>query len=118
MGQPVRIYDIAQQLIHMSGREDIEIEITGLRPGEKLHEDLVGVDEHGVHRGHPQISHTESTMLDPENLDRHEWKLRGNMPTTEEIPVVSPPDGSGGPSVVLNKGHEATDDQERRDKSA
>lgn len=90
MGQPVRIYDIARHLIQMSGREDIDIEITGLRHGEKLHEDLVGADELGVHKGHPQISHTESTMLDPDRLNRHEWKVRGNMPTTQEIPVISP----------------------------
>lgn len=88
MGQPVRIYDIAQHLIEMSGREDVRIEITGLRQGEKLHEDLIGEGERGVHRGHPQISHTDSPQLDPNHLDRHEWKVRGNMPVTQELPVV------------------------------
>lgn len=91
MGQPVRIYDVARHLIQMSGRSDIEIEFTGLRKGEKLHEDLVGADELGVHRGHPQISHTESAQLDPNGLDRHEWKVQGNIPVTEELPVVGGP---------------------------
>lgn len=43
MGDPVKILDLAKQLIHLSGLElgkDIEIEITGLRPGEKLYEDI------------------------------------------------------------------------------
>ncbi|MCP3425954.1 polysaccharide biosynthesis protein [Rothia sp. AR01] len=91
MGQPVRIYDIAQHLIRMSGRHDVEIEITGLRPGEKIHEDLIGEGERGTHRGHPQISHTLSPQLDPEHLDRREWKARGGMPPSRELPLIVPP---------------------------
>jgi FlaA1/EpsC-like NDP-sugar epimerase len=45
MGQPVRILDVARQMIAMSGRDDIEIVFTGLREGEKLHEDLFGEAE-------------------------------------------------------------------------
>ena len=92
MGRPVRIYDIAQHLIRMSGRSDVEIEITGLRPGEKIHEDLIGEGERGTHRGHPQISHTPSPQLDPNHLDRREWKARGGMPPSRELPVVAPLD--------------------------
>lgn len=91
MGQPVRIYDIAQHLIRMSGRHDVEIEITGLRPGEKIHEDLIGAGERGTHRGHPQISHTPSPQLDPDHLDRREWKARGGMPPSRELPLIVPP---------------------------
>ena len=40
MGSPVRIYDIAKQMIRLSEREDVRIEIIGLRSGEKLYEDL------------------------------------------------------------------------------
>jgi FlaA1/EpsC-like NDP-sugar epimerase len=50
MGQPVRIYDLAVDLIKLSGlklNEDIEIEIIGLRPGEKLYEELL-MDEEGL----------------------------------------------------------------------
>lgn len=42
MGQPVKILDVARQMIDMSGRTDVEVEFTGLRPGEKLHEELMG----------------------------------------------------------------------------
>jgi O-antigen biosynthesis protein WbqV len=45
MGEPVRILDLARQMIALSGRRDIEIEITGLRPGEKLTESLLDETE-------------------------------------------------------------------------
>jgi O-antigen biosynthesis protein WbqV len=45
MGEPVRILDLARQMIALSGRKDIEIEITGLRPGEKLTEALLDETE-------------------------------------------------------------------------
>jgi O-antigen biosynthesis protein WbqV len=48
MGEPVRIMDLARQMIALSGRSDIEIKITGLRPGEKLTEALVDDSEHTV----------------------------------------------------------------------
>lgn len=52
MGQPVKIYDLARKLIKLSGYEpdvDIKIEITGLRPGEKLYEELL-LDEEGLQK--------------------------------------------------------------------
>lgn len=63
MGEPVRILDLAKNLIRLSGLklgQDIEIEFTGLRPGEKLYEELL-MDEEGmtdtpnklIHIGHP-----------------------------------------------------------------
>ncbi|HBW13318.1 MAG TPA: nucleoside-diphosphate sugar epimerase [Proteiniclasticum sp.] len=48
MGDPVRIYDLAENLIRLSGyepHEDIEIKVTGLRPGEKLYEELLMAEE-------------------------------------------------------------------------
>ena len=52
MGQPVKILDVARQMIEISGRTDIEIVFTGLREGEKLHEELMGEAE-----GHRGTSH-------------------------------------------------------------
>ncbi len=48
MGQPVRILDLAHKMIELSGKvpgDDVPIEIVGIRPGEKLHEELFNVDE-------------------------------------------------------------------------
>ncbi|MGD9961716.1 polysaccharide biosynthesis protein [Nocardioides sp.] len=56
MGQPVKILDVAQQLIEQSGRP-VEIIYTGLRGGEKLHEKLFGVGETDRRPEHPLISH-------------------------------------------------------------
>lgn len=55
MGQPVPIVQLAQQLIDASGK-DVEIVFTGLRPGEKLHEDLFAPGEDSVQTSHPLIS--------------------------------------------------------------
>lgn len=51
MGEPVKIVDLAKNLIKLSGysEEDISIEFTGIRPGEKMYEELLGEDE--VHPG-------------------------------------------------------------------
>ncbi|GAA1160316.1 polysaccharide biosynthesis protein [Microbacterium oxydans] len=75
MGEPVKILDIAQRMIAMSG-EYIEIVYTGLRPGEKLHEELVGEDEVVERPFHPQIQHTSIGSISPEALDLGGWMRR------------------------------------------
>jgi dTDP-glucose 4,6-dehydratase len=75
MGQPVRILDIAHRMIAHSGR-DLDIVFTGLRPGEKLHEELIGEGETDVRPHHPLISHTRIRGMDPSRLDREEWLRR------------------------------------------
>jgi FlaA1/EpsC-like NDP-sugar epimerase len=67
MGEPVRILDVAERMIEMSGR-DIGIVFTGLREGEKLHEDLLGPGERDHRPVHPRISHTPVEPLDPAAL--------------------------------------------------
>lgn len=68
MGEPVKILDIAQRMIAMSGKE-IDIEFTGLRQGEKLHEELVGLGESEVHPFHQMILHAPVPTLDPAELE-------------------------------------------------
>ncbi|MGE4440990.1 MAG: polysaccharide biosynthesis protein [Desulfomicrobium sp.] len=57
MGQPVRIADLARDLIILSGKDPAEIEIrfTGLRPGEKLYEELITAGEGVLETGHDKI---------------------------------------------------------------
>ncbi|WP_323958768.1 NAD-dependent epimerase/dehydratase family protein [Arthrobacter sp. JZ12] len=92
MGEPVKILDVARRMIAMSGK-DIKIEFTGLRKGEKLHEDLVGVDEVDSRPLHPKISHARVAALDPELLDLRDWKAKGGI---EECPQsLEPPAEKG-----------------------
>jgi len=67
MGTPVRIHDVAQQLIQRSGRK-IAIEFTGLRPGEKMHEELLSDYEFGERPKHPLITHVAVSSLSPDAL--------------------------------------------------
>lgn len=58
MGESVKIIDLAKKMIKLSGLElgkDIEIKITGLRPGEKLYEELLASEENTLPTHHPQI---------------------------------------------------------------
>ena len=64
MGKPVRIAEVARQMADLAPTP-VEIVYTNLRPGEKLHEDLFGVNEHDVRPLHPLISHVEVPPLDP-----------------------------------------------------
>lgn len=57
MGEPVRIVDLARDMIRLSGLsdDDVRIEFTGLRPGEKLYEELLADDETTLTTPHPKL---------------------------------------------------------------
>jgi FlaA1/EpsC-like NDP-sugar epimerase len=65
MGDPVRIADVAKLLVAQA-TEDVEIVYTGLRPGEKMHEVLIGHDEHPVPSVHPSINAVAVPPLAPQ----------------------------------------------------
>ena len=80
MGTPVSIYDVAKQLVANSGRP-VEIEIVGLRAGEKVHEELFGEGESDTRPQHPLISHVpvlpvDLRLLVPNPSDARETMLR------------------------------------------
>ena len=68
MGEPVRIVDVARRLVAQSDRP-IDIVFTGLRPGEKLHEVLMGQSEIDERHAHPLISHCRVPALSPLGLE-------------------------------------------------
>ncbi|MET4003399.1 FlaA1/EpsC-like NDP-sugar epimerase [Arthrobacter sp. UYCu511] len=92
MGEPVRIMDVAERMIAMSGR-DIKIKITGLRPSEKLHEQLTGDDEIQNPDGHAKISHTQARPLAPKDLDLGLWLQRCKDEAGPDAPSIDESDG-------------------------
>lgn len=91
MGEPVRIVDLAKRMIRLSGYEmghnshmgeHIEIEFIGLRPGEKLHEELLlGTNVTGT--GHPMIMRAEEEYLPFSQIQRLLAKLRRHCDTMD-----------------------------------
>lgn len=69
MGEPVGIAHVAQRMIEASNRA-VDIVYTGLRPGEKMHEELFGENEVDVRPIHPLISHAAVPPLDAAELER------------------------------------------------
>jgi FlaA1/EpsC-like NDP-sugar epimerase len=73
MGEPVKIIELAEQMIRLSGLEperDIAIEVTGIRPGEKLHEELFNPYEHPQPTPADKIVRADREALDPEWVEK------------------------------------------------
>jgi FlaA1/EpsC-like NDP-sugar epimerase len=79
MGEPVKIYDLAVQMIELSGlkpNEDIEIKFTGLRPGEKLYEELlIDLDDDVMTTEHPKIYAAKENSRPWRDLERDLTRL-------------------------------------------
>ena len=70
MGEPVKIADLAKQMIKLSGAKDIEIKYTGLRPGEKLYEELLSTEENTKPSFHEKIRIAEVREYEYEDVER------------------------------------------------
>jgi FlaA1/EpsC-like NDP-sugar epimerase len=71
MGEPVRVHDLAEKMIQLSGLQpgrDIEIVFTGLRPGEKLHEELFYAAEELQHTAHPKVLLASSQTVNSQRI--------------------------------------------------
>ncbi len=78
MGEPVRIYDLAIQMIELSGLslgEDIDIEVTGIRPGEKLFEELLIDHDKSESTSHPKIFCAKEDFISWEELESRLMRL-------------------------------------------
>ena len=92
MGEPVRILDLAMQMIRLSGKDperDIEVEIVGTRPGEKLHEELWGDGETAVPTVHPKIMRVSGPIVDAVWLQDELAELERLVREGETLEVVS-----------------------------
>ena len=70
MGEPVRIADLAKQMTKLSGAKDVEIKYTGLRPGEKLYEELLSTEENTKPSFHEKIRIAEVREYEYEDVER------------------------------------------------
>ena len=73
MGESVKIIDLAKKMIQLSGLtlgKDIEIKITGLRPGEKLYEELLAKEENTLPTHHPQILKAKMREEEGEQMEQ------------------------------------------------
>ncbi len=75
MGTQVRIVDLARHMIELSGRRDIKIEFTGLRQGEKLHEEVLDNDEKVLPTSHGKIKIAKVREYDFAQLESQIDKL-------------------------------------------
>ncbi|MDQ3778817.1 MAG: polysaccharide biosynthesis protein, partial [Actinomycetota bacterium] len=92
MGEPVRILDLARDMIRLSGREperDIPIDFIGVRAGEKLHEDLWAPDEEVASTSHPKIHRARRAPIDAEWLDDELVALQRLVEEGETLEAVS-----------------------------
>ncbi|MBV5287121.1 MAG: polysaccharide biosynthesis protein [Methyloversatilis discipulorum] len=83
MGEPVRIADLARDMIRLSGasESEVKIEFTGLRPGEKLYEELLASDETTRPTHHPKVRIARARAIDDALwLGRLERWLTGPLP--------------------------------------
>jgi FlaA1/EpsC-like NDP-sugar epimerase len=92
MGAPVRIIDLAMQMIRLSGKDperDVQVQIVGSRPGEKLHEELWGDGEAAVPTAHPKIMRVSGPIVDASWLEDELVELERLVRDGETLDVVS-----------------------------
>jgi FlaA1/EpsC-like NDP-sugar epimerase len=88
MGEPMKIVDLARMLIRLSGKTEQEIPITftGLRPGEKLYEELLADDETTEPTPHPKLRVAKTSAAAGETGDIAQWiEQAGAEPTAESV---------------------------------
>jgi FlaA1/EpsC-like NDP-sugar epimerase len=88
MGEPVKIVDLARDMIRLSelSESDVRIVYTGLRPGEKLFEELLADDEHTRATPHPKLRIAKAREVDPGWLDGLlDWLHNDRVPSDSEV---------------------------------
>jgi FlaA1/EpsC-like NDP-sugar epimerase len=90
MGEPLRILDLAREMIRLSGfsEHEIGIEFVGLRPGEKLYEEVLADDEHTVPTLHPKLRIAQARAVDGGFLQQLlAWLSEDRVPTDDAVRV-------------------------------
>lgn len=89
MGEPIKIVDLAQKMIELSGREGIEIKYIGLRPGEKLYEELL-IDESETITEYKSITVAKPTKYDIDKLNQDIKELLESSDKLSKLKEIVP----------------------------
>ena len=88
MGAPVRIVDLAKRMIKLSGAQDVEIQFTGLRDGEKLYEEVLNDAEQTKPTHHPKIMIASVREYDYDEVLANELRLHELSTTFDDMAIV------------------------------
>lgn len=88
MGQPVRIADLARRMIRLSGAKDVKVEYTGLRPGEKLYEEVLSTKEDTLPSFHEKIRIAKVCEYDYEAVNSQIVSLVSLSHTYNDMAIV------------------------------
>ncbi len=89
MGKPVKIYDMARKMIQLSGLQDIEIKEIGLRPGEKLYEELLATKENTIPTYHPKIMRAQVRRYPLEAIDKAYNEMWDDLASLDDMRIVA-----------------------------
>lgn len=88
MGEPIRIVDLAHDMIRLSASPDDEIKVvyTGLRPGEKLFEELLADDEHTRATPHPKLRIAKAREVTSDFVEKlNDWLCQDKLPDDSDV---------------------------------
>ena len=88
MGKPVRIVDLAERMIRLSGAKGVRIEFTGLRDGEKLYEEVLNDQETTLPTFHPKIKIARVREYDYDEVCRQVDELVRSAATESDMEIV------------------------------
>lgn len=89
MGEPVRIYDLAANMIRLSKAYHVEIKEIGLRPGEKLYEEVLSDREKASPTSHPKILRAKISPCDPQTLNVYMRDLKETLDSCDDFAIVA-----------------------------
>ncbi|MDD2789222.1 MAG: nucleoside-diphosphate sugar epimerase/dehydratase [Sulfurimonas sp.] len=89
MGEPIKIVDLARKMIELSGKENIQIEFTGLRPGEKLYEELL-IDDSDAKTQYESITVAAPTFYAREELTKDIQELLQTEDKLAKLKAIVP----------------------------
>ena len=89
MGEKVKIWDLAEKMRQLAHRPDVEIIETGLRPGEKLYEEVLANEENTIKTDNEKIMHAVVRKYEAHDVDALLQKLHAELDTCEPMKIVA-----------------------------